>query len=162
MIDDELKQIYSSNPRDIEPVETVELSHSRFSETFYLCQDNEENDFKLDDGTVQTFSPFGFSIVMPSTGNQQDLAFVFDNVARLATRELKAAIATPDEPIMLTYRAYIKGDQEQHSTPLTLSMTNISVNGKSISARATRADLIRRKFPFGRDIYFDSRFKGIS
>jgi len=161
MITEALQRIYASNQRDAEALETVELSHSAFSKTFYLVQDSAPHIGQLDDGTEQVFSPFGFEIVYPSTGNQQDLAFIFDNVSRLATEELRNAIQKTAEPIKLTHRVYIKNITLQQSTPLTLSLTNISVNDTTISARATRADLIKRKFPFGANIYYDQRFKGI-
>ena len=162
MISEALKQVYFSNPRTLEAIETAEISHPLFKGTFYITNDTEGHDLKLDDGTIQRFNPFGFKIVAPEKGsNQQDIQFTFDNVQRLAVQELENASHDYSIPITLTYRVYIKGDSTQQSAPIKLNITNIAMNDTTISARASRSDLTNRQFPYGRDILFDRRFKGI-
>ena len=162
MLSDNLKKIYSSNVRTLEHLETVEINHSRFKNTIYLTNDADNHTLKLDNGTLQEFSSYGFKVVLPEKGsNQQDLQFVFDNVAGIAIGFLEEASQDYSEPIRLTYRIYIKGLPDQQSTPLVLNLTNISLTAKNVSARATRSDLINRKFPFGKNIYFDNRFGGL-
>lgn len=162
MISQQLKQVYFSNPRTLEAIETAEIHHPLFKQTFFIVNDETDHDLKLDDGTIQTFSAFTFEIIPPEKGsNQQDIQIVFDNVNRFAVDELENASQDYSIPITFIYRVYIKGDSSQQSTPIKLSLTNIAMNSKTISARASRTDIINRQFPYGRDILFDNRFKGI-
>jgi len=163
MLTPELKEVYSSNPRDIEALDTVELYHPNFTKRYFFVMDSDSHTFNLEDGSAQKFDAFGFSIVLPEKGSvQQDMSFVFDNVSRLGVRELEFASQNYSVPIKLTYRAYIKGMLEPQSTAYTLNLTNITMNDTTITARATRSDLTNRMFPFGREIYFDYRFVGLS
>lgn len=162
MLTDALKTLYTSNTRTFEHIETVEISHSAFDSVYYLTNDGSDHVFKLDDGSLQNFISYGFELVLPEKGsNQQDLQFTFDNVAGIAIDFLTQASQNYSEPIVLIYRIYIKGITDQQSTPLKLSLTNIALTSKSVTARATRTDLINRKIPFGKNIRFDNRFGGL-
>lgn len=157
-----LQRIYSSNTRTQRVIETVVLEHSQFADPIYLVRDSDEHAGKLEDGSIHTFSAYGFDVVEPEAGSdQQDLEFSFDNVMRAGSFGLEKAAQKIEEPIRLTYRLYIKGEQDPQSSPLKLYLTGITANMKTITARASRTDLIARHFPFGKDIYFDQRFGGI-
>lgn len=57
-LSEELKKIYSSNPRNIRVYDTVELSHSLFTQNFYLVKDNKSHIWNLEDGSTKTFGAF--------------------------------------------------------------------------------------------------------
>jgi len=156
-----LKEIYSSNPVGQRFYETVEISHSLFTKTYYMVQDRESHDWKLEDDSTVTFEPFGFSLVLPEVGGaEQSISFVFDNVGREAMGELEAAAELISEPIKLHYRVYIDGsDISQYD--ISLVMTNIVADNYNITAVATRPDLYARTIPKGNAVFYDSRFKGL-
>lgn len=159
---DELKKIYSANPVGERYYDTVEISHSLFSKTYYMVQDVDNHNWQLEDTSVVTFEAFAFSIRLPQAGDvQQDIAFVFDNVGREAMPELEAAAALINEPIKLVYRAYIDGSDLPQTSAISLVLTNIVADSYSITAMATRSDLFKRKIPTGNKAYFDSRFYGL-
>ena len=157
-----LKKIYSSNPIGERYYDTIEITHSRFSRTYYMVQDTESHNWKLENGNTATFEPFPFSIRLPQVGDvQQDIAFIFDNVGQVGMPELEAAAEVIDEPIKLTYRAYIDGDDTPQTAPINLVLTNIVADNFTISAVATRIDLYKRVLPTGNFARFDHRFFGL-
>jgi len=161
-LSEELKKIYSSNPVDETYYDTIEVSHSMFSKTFYMVRDTDHHKWKLEDGSEVTFESYAFDIKLPEVGShQQDLAFVFDNVSRIAMKELEAAAELMSEPITLIYRAYISTTDLPQTSPIKLMLTNIVANNHTISATATRPDLYKRTIPTGNFAYFDQRFKGL-
>jgi len=158
---EELKKIYSSNPIGVRYYETVEISHSLFSKTYYMVQDTESHLWKLEDDSSVTFEPFGFSLVLPEVGGaEQSIQFVFDNVGREAMPELEAAAQLISEPIKLHYRVYADGsDISQYD--IDLVMTNIVASNYTISAIATRPDLYAKSIPKGNAVFYDNRFRGL-
>ena len=157
----ELKEVYSSNPIGKRYYNTAEISHSRFSKTFYMVEDGVSHEWKLEDGSIVTFEPMGFSLVLPEVGGaDQTIKFVFDNVGREAMPELEAAAELISEPIRLVFRVYV--DELEHSQfDMNLVMTNIVADNLSISATASRPDLYGRNIPVGNEVFYDSRFKGL-
>lgn len=161
---DELKEVYSSNPLAVRAYDTLELTHSLFSEPFRVVKDDINHDFNLNTGDTSTifFISYPFDIVLPEVGsNQQDIRIVLDNVSRIPMQELERASSNIDEPIIATYRPYIDGSLDPQSLPIRLVLTNITADSKTVSAIATRPDLFKRKFPSGTEAFFDDRFKGI-
>ena len=162
---EELKRLYSSNPLDIRYYDTIELSHSLFSKTFYMVKDTDSHTWNIDVGGVPTavlFEPFPFDIVLPDVGGpQQDLSFAWDNAGREAMPELEAAAELITEPIRLVYRVYIDGASDSQITPIPLVLTDVTADNQQVSAMATRPSLFKRKLPTGNFASFDSRFKGL-
>ncbi len=161
-LSEELKKVYSSNPIDVKAYDTIEITHSQFSQPYYLIKNNEDMDLQLEDLSVVTFQAFPFSINLPEVGNtQQDISFVFDNVGRIGMPELEAAANVISEPIKLTYRVYIDGTNVPQTAPINLVLTNIVATATTISAIATRSDLFKRMIPSGNNTTFDERFPGL-
>lgn len=159
---DELKELYSSNRSDLEGFDTLEISHSLFSKTYYFVKDGVNHTWELEDTTEKEFISFAFEIILPEAGSpQQDVAFSFDNTSLEIMREVEAASANITEAIKLIYRVYIDGIAEPQSTAIELSLTNIVADMKTISGVATRPDLFKGYFPAGNKAYFDTRFKGL-
>ena len=155
----ELKVIYSQANEGSIYYDTIELSHSKFSETFYLVHDTERHHFKDDLGAAHTYEPFGFDIILPNKGdNDQSMKFVFDNVAQLGVREIEKAAENIKEMIQLKYAPYIEGRDVPQAPAIILSLTNVVVTPFTVTASATRVNLFQRYVP--KEIY-DHRFKGI-
>ena len=157
----ELQEVYSSNVLDIRVYDTIELSHSLFSKTFYLIQDNVAHNLKLEDNSVVEFVPFGFSVVLPTKGsNQQDVGLVFENVAQIGIKELELAAENIKENIVCKYRPYIDGDDTPQAAALELQLTNVSADPFKITSNASRVSLYDRHVPARR--YDSWIFKGVA
>ena len=158
---EELKKIYASNLLTDRVFDTVILSHSQFSRTYYLVADNEKRNLKDKNGVFQSFEPFAFKAIQPDKGgNQQDLQLVFDNVLGLGTEELDRAVMTPDESVVCTYCTYIESSDDPQIHPIVLELASISMSAHTIVSTAQRPDMFRNKVP---KMNFDSWiYKGIS
>ncbi len=147
-----LKEIYASAPATQRFIDTLAFSHSLFSQTYYLTNDNQSWQFLLETGQLVTFSAMPFRIVLPSLdGNgNQDLGLTLANIGRDLVDPIEAAIAKPSEPIRCVYRVYLDqaSTAPQNTPPLSLILTNVQVTKEAVSATATRADVLSRAFPY--------------
>jgi hypothetical protein len=152
MITPELKRIYASAPSGRFYVETLELSHSLFPQTFYINNNLKLWRFDLGDGTMVDFDPVPFQAIQPPRDGRgrQDLKLVIDNVGRDAMEALEAAAALPQENIKVTCRIYINVAETppQNDPPLVLTLSDIEVSTAAITGVATRADTLNKPFPF--------------
>ena len=143
-----LKEIYSSNVTGVRAYDTVELSHSLFTQTFYMVADSVSHDWKLENDVLTTFEPFGFNITQPVKGSeQQEMRFVFDNILQIGIDELELASGNMNENIVLTYRPYIDGSDVQQSPAIILNLSNVTASLGTITANASRVSLYGRKVP---------------
>jgi hypothetical protein len=146
----ELKRVYASAPQDTRYIETLQLSHSLFPRSYWLTNDLQEWDFALETGALQRFQIVPFAAVPPTNDGkgQQDLQIVIDNVGREAMAAIEAAAMRPDENIVVVYRVYVdRTASPPQNDPLVLSLQNIQIKLESITAAATRADVLNRPFP---------------
>ncbi len=145
---EKLKQIYASNTVETKAYDTVELRHPNFTQTYYFVQDYQSHEWELEDGGLAVFEPFGFTIQKPKTGGpQQDMAFVFSNVMRLGVQELELAVKDIHIPITLVYRVYAEGYDFPQTDPITLHLTDVVASPETISAVASRTNLVQQKVP---------------
>jgi len=158
MISDELKIIYS-NETTLRSYDTIQLSHSLFSQTFYFIQDNLSHDLQLSDNTPVTFEPLGFSVVLPTIGSaQQDMTIVLDNVNQQLIKEINLSAQNITEPILVTHNVYIDGFPTPQSADINLSLRNIKVSKGQVSGTASSKDTIGKGFLTEK---YDSRFRGL-
>jgi len=144
----ELHEIYSSNVLDVMAYDTIELSHSLFTKSYYFIQDNVSHNLQLEDSSIVEFEPFGFSINLPTKGsNQQDMGLVFENVGQVLMKELELAAGNIKENIICTYRVYIDGSDLQQNDSHILGLTNITATPFNITANASRISLYDRFVP---------------
>lgn len=145
-----LKEIYASGTAS-RYIETLEFHHSMFGRSYYMTNDTVPWSFQLETGAVVTFEAVPFRIVLPSNdhGGNQDLSLTLANIGRDLIDPLELAITKPQEPVRCTYRVYIDqvNSLPQNSPPLTLSISTVQVSQDAVSAVATRADVLNKKFP---------------
>ena len=162
-ISQELKRVYASAPLDTKYVETLEISHSQFAQTFFITNDVQAWRFALEDGTLRTFLAVPFLVVPPTQDGkgQQDLQLTIDNIGREAMDAVEAASLLPSEPIGVVYRVYLdrQDSAPQLEPPLRLTLSNIAVGLTSLAGTATRADTLNRLFPF--EIYRTDTYPGL-
>jgi hypothetical protein len=141
----------------------LSFAHSKFAQTYYLTSDTKPWRFLLETRNQVTFIPVPFKIVLPAIDGkgQQDMSLTIANIVRELVDPLEAAIADPGEAIRCTYRVYIdsEGTLPQNDPPLTLVVTGAQMTRESVSATATRADVLNRAFPF--NIYRYDEFPGL-
>ena len=158
-----LKEIYASAPASLRYIETLSFSHSLFSQTYYLTNDNTSWNFLLETGQQVTFSVMPFRIVLPTSDGKgnQDLGLTLANIGRDLVDPIEAAIANPAEAIRCIYRVYLNqsGTSPQNTPPLTLILTGIQIDKDAVSALATRSDVLNRAFPY--NFYKYSSFPGL-
>ena len=158
-----LKEIYASAPAQQRYIETLTFSHSLFPQTYYLTNDNVPWMFTLETNVITTFSPVPFEIVLPTLSGDgtQDLNLTIANIGRDLVDPLEAANALPTEAVKCTYRVFL--DQHlcypQNSPALTLIITGIQVTKDSVTATATRSDVLNRAFPY--NFYKTDQFPGL-
>lgn len=152
-----LKEIYASAPATQRYVETLAFSHSLFPQSYYMTNDNQSWQFLLETGEAKTFVAMPFAVVLPTLDGRgnQDLALTLANIGRDLVNPIEAAIAKPSEPIRCVYRVYVDTalTTPQSDPPLQLTITGIEVTRDSVSAAATRADILNRAFPFNMYTY---------
>ena len=81
----------------------IELSHSLWDKTYYLCNNTKEVTI---DGV--TYQPYPFDIVMPSQTEQQGTTIVFSNIQNLAANLIKQTVDSNENILLLLYIANIE------------------------------------------------------
>ena len=162
-ISKELQEVYASAPNDVRYVETLEITHSRFTQKYFFTNDLHKWRFMLEDGTLQTFEPVPFEVTMPAkdTGGNQDLQIGLCNVGEEMMDALELANQKPSENIRCVFRLFldIPNSRQQNNPGMELFITDVAVNLQTISAVATRFDVLNRLFP--NKIYTTTDFPGL-
>lgn len=158
-----LKEIYASAPATQRYIETLAFSHSRFTQTYYLTNDNQPWSYLLETGQLVNFTPVPFRIVLPKVDGQgqQDMGLTIANIGRDLVDPLELAIGRPSEPIKCVYRVYLDqaSTTPQNTPPLSLIITGVEVNRDTVNATATRTDVLNRAFPY--NFYRYAEFPGL-
>lgn len=157
-----LKEVYASAPTTQRFIETLALSHSLFSQTYYLTSDNQNWTFLLETGATVTFVSMPFKIVLPTSDGKgnQDLGLTLANIGRELIDPLELAQAKPSEPVKCVRRVYLDTPSTTPAdSPLTLLISAANVTKEAVSATATRMDVLNRAFPF--NFYKTSDFPGL-
>jgi hypothetical protein len=146
----EMQRIYASAPAGETVLETLELAHPLFARTHYITNGPLPFTATLETGATVDFLTLPFSAKQPNSdaGGNQDLALVIDNVDREIIEELERASVDPTTRIAVTYRAYASSDlSAPGSTPIVLSISDVSAALTTVQATAGRTDVLNRRFP---------------
>jgi len=146
-----LREIYASAPTTQRFIETLALSHSLFSQVYYITSDNQNWTFLLETGATVTFVAMPFKIVLPTSDGKgnQDLGLTLANIGRELIDPLELAQAKPSEPVKCVRRVYLDTPSTTPAdSPLTLLISAANVTKEAVSATATRMDVLNRAFPF--------------
>lgn len=188
-ISQDLQEIYSNYEETRAFYDTVQLYHPNFKvydgmpypsndkypsdtlypteidfvrQSYFLIRNTENLELKLDDGTLQVFDAFPFNVIQPQVGeNQQDVGIILNNVSVEMVENIEVASDNFEQPIIKTFTVYMEGDQEPQITPIVMALTEVVVDMYTVSCKASRVDLFKRKFPWGANTYYDSKFKGL-
>lgn len=165
-----LKEAYASADVNDVVINTIEIRHPAFTEPIRVVSDYAPIEAKLEanapanGGEIVTFQPFAFEITLPEMMDKgiPELQLRIDNVSREIIKNIELAISAP-EKLEVTYRAYLFDDRLIHGPhndpPLHLTITSIEADAIAITAKASIADFVNKKFP--NEEYDDTRFPGL-
>ena len=132
----EIRTWLVSAPRGVAEYETVEISHSDFSQTYYLVRN------KTDGYTVGGVTYQYCPMIVKLPDNKADL----DQVIQLTLGDLNQTIATEianisalnEEDPLLIYRSYNSSTDAVIEGPITLKITGVAFvkQGSTITAEA--------------------------
>ncbi len=105
---DDYKKLLSSQPEGKRTLETVEISHSFFGETFYFVRDSV--DLTVTDpaivGGVFTAANIESTNALNTNDLDQEATFTFSDIDNVLDCRLDCIDFGNTEPILLTYRIY--------------------------------------------------------
>lgn len=158
---DAIKEAYASAKKDVEYLETIEISHPTGG-TFFLINNDTELTLTLETMAVETFEPVSFRLQRPKQGEQgsQELTFTVDNVDRRISQFLDS-VKNSQQPTLIRYRPYLSSDltAPQLTAPLELTIVEVSVSDFEVTARARFVEVLNRDFPNER--YTRQRFPSL-
>lgn len=158
-----LKQSWVSAPVNNDIWQTIELSHSRFTKTWYFTDAAEGFTGTLEDGVTQiAFEAMPFLLRLPSSTSEglPEIAVTLSNAGQEMVEELAKANAAPRERIGCVVRVYLSNDLTTvQNIPLRLGISQINMNDEAITGIATRSDVLNMRFPY--TVYTPELFPGL-
>lgn len=162
MISAELQKLYAGDTTNV-VLDTLQLDHPNFSQTFYLVNDRRDWQFQISAGVYQTFlsMPFGVKLPDKNVSGRQEITIVMSNIHRIISDEVEQAIQNPSTNITCTYRAYLNiVDRLPEITPaLTLNISEVVITPTQLTAVASRFDVLNKAFPSR--VFRDYEFPGL-
>jgi len=157
MISTELKKIYAGDTGWV-PLETLEFSHSMFSQPYFIVNDHQNWRFKtrpdndpLNPPPIVEFLSIPFRLKLPDrdAGGAQELEIVMSNISRTFVDELERSNTLPAENIACTMRVYrnLMDSEPEIDPPMRLYISSVMVEADAIVATASRYDVLNRSFP---------------
>lgn len=170
-----LKEAYASAPSEIIILHTLELRHSAFIDengkpvAIRVVRDNINHICQLEEsaplnaGQEVEFVAMAFDLELPPVEAipVPEITLTLDNVSTELIEYLDKAIETQDM-IEMTYRPYLSNDLScpQMNPPITLVITEITVDISKISATARMMDIGNKSFPA--ENYTVKKYLGLS
>ncbi len=175
-----LQEAYAVAPTQKVILHTIELRHPSFIDdegtatAVRVVRDKQnltatlESTAPLDPNTAVEFIALGFDFTLPAVRENElpRLMLTIDAVGREVVEHLEAAVLDP-QPIDVPYRPSLYDYTAQPDTtippemtpPITLQLTQVSVDAFRISGTCVYDDLLNRKFPS--DVYDRERFPAL-
>ena len=145
-----IKEAYACAPSNVAELHTLEISHASIAEPIYIVNNTESLLLTLEDDTEHLFEKSSYSLVRPKKSDEgvQDLDLKICNVDRRVSDFLEEA-KNYQTKVVCKYRPYLSTDftTPQMIPPLMLTLSNVKVTTYEVTARASFADLVNRKFP---------------
>ena len=170
-----LKEAYASAPSEIIILHTLELRHSAFIDengkpvAIRVVRDNINHICQLEEsaplnaGQEVEFVAMAFDLELPPVEAipVPEITLTLDTVSTELIEYLDKAIETQDM-IEMTYRPYLSNDLScpQMNPPITLVITEITVDVSKISATARMMDIGNKSFPA--ENYTVKKYLGLS
>lgn len=155
----DLQERYTTEAH-VDWVHAFELSHPQ-ADTVYLVGHTEQIEGDVD-GSIQLFEPVPVKLTPVSNDDtgRQEMAIIFGGIGLEAKDFLDTAYTDATEPVTMRYSVFILGDTTAQIDPwISFYFTDIQVGTNFASGKATRADIINRRFPT--EVYKVTKFPGL-
>lgn len=165
LLSEALREAYASASVEFEVVNTFEITAETVTgfSPIRVCDGNIERNFALEDLSVVTFSPYPFTLTMPSVDNYgiKELSIDIKNVDG-SVITLLDTIRNLDQAILIKFRTYIAeygSAGPQTPRPVSLEVTGLVATVFGVSIKASISDIVNCPFP--NDIYSISLYPGL-
>lgn len=128
-IEDELRVLLATYPVGEYLIDTIELSHSLFSKTYYLTRELAGIIANIEGGAAKAFIGSNIEITLNSTKSDldQNFSFTIQDLENVLDDELENIPLDNTEDIVLTYRGFISSDlSEPAEGPIALETIGVS------------------------------------
>lgn len=129
-LDSRLKRFLASAPQRIYPVQTMQISHSAMSRTYYLWREPRAGQITLDTGAVVTVESINMEIRLAGAANHLDQRYqILLDLADAQDRvraELDRIPLDTHERIQVVYREYLSDDLAAIMAQATLQAESIA------------------------------------
>lgn len=107
----------------------IELSHSTWNETYYLCNNTEAV-------TIggNTYQPYPFDIVMPSQTEQQGTQIVFSNIQNIAANLIYKTVDSNENIKLQLYVANVETETAESFDKGEFEIFNPQITNEAIQA----------------------------
>lgn len=163
-----IKEAYAAAPTDVVMLHTLEFRHPAFDTPLRVVRDHAdhlctlENGAPANPGVAVLFVGYAFDVMLPEVTDAAtpEVVITIDNVTQEIEDNIRSALQTADK-VEVTYRPYLSTDKSapQMNPPLTLTLTQITADHYTVTARARMGDFSNRKFPV--EEYTAARFPGM-
>lgn len=145
-----MKEAYACAPSNDVILETIEIRHESIEGSIYLVRNREDVSLTLETAETVLFEGAGFRLAKPKSGENglQELSISVDNVDRRVSNFFNNA-KNFQTPVECVYRPYLDSDHStpQMDPPLVLYLSDAQITLFEVTAKATFADVINKKFP---------------
>lgn len=128
-LEDQLREILSTYPAGEYLIDTIEISHSLFSQTYYLTREPLGITATLETAATVDFTGANIEIALNSTKSDldQNFSFTFSDIENVLDDELDRIPLDNDEKIAMVYRGYISTDLSAPAQgPIRLEVITVS------------------------------------
>ena len=163
-----IKEAYAAAPSDVVTLHTLEFRHPAFNAPLRVVRDHVDHTCTLEAtapanaGQAVLFVGYAFDLTLPTVdaGAAPEVTITIDNVSMEIEDNISAALATSDK-VQVTYRPYLSTDLSAPAMnpPMTLTLTSISADQFTLTARAQLGDYANKAFPG--ETYTATRFPGL-
>lgn len=155
---DAIREAYTVAPVDAIIYHTLTFNHPDFTVPARVVYGYEDITAAGEDFIAM---PFTFQLPEVSGDGPPQLKITIDNVSRVLLESIEKA-AESSKQIEVVYRAFLNTDltQPQNNPPLRLTLSSITCNVQTITAVATLANFVNKKWP--RVVYTDNLFPGLA
>lgn len=128
-IEDNLRELLATYPVGEYLIDTIEIYHSLFTQSYYLTRETEGLTAAIEGGASKYFTGANIEITLNSTKSDldQNFSFTIQDLENVLDDELENVPLNNTEDIKITYRGFISSDlSEPAQGPIVLEAISVS------------------------------------
>lgn len=148
MLSQELQRIYASAPANKVWFDALVLTHPNWSQSYQLINHSAFDRTFNFEGRSLLFKASSFNVQLPRRNDQGivEMSLQFPNTGKALIDPIKQVTGS-GIPITASVTVYTEDSLDPAMTPITLSLSKLSIDVNNVIAAATRIDLINTVFP---------------